>query len=718
MRALHRAVLRTRAVPGLRGLYRGVYAAAAAGAAVSLHGVKGTAAVVLHRGLSRPGWEPGVSDIDLVLVARRFDGPDEQKEFLGRLGPRLAGLKAFIPMLGETWIGDEAEVRAYLRWGGLRAREDSLSWRFLRGQPPAMPAPASSPEKRRRLDPWVWAFVSHMEVSRRYFLPSGLPEKENADLRKLYLDACRYAGFALDPDPDAEAPSTRAEESRRRPDTPERPAHELWLETALLLERASEAVLTRLSSGMETARPPGPAAASEDLADLRRRSRAAACVLDLPYHLYLLAGRGWGEGDYARAASALRAQRLPAVPLVLGPASWALALQSSYLGAPLGWMGARSSGPAPAAPSAGWRPSVLGVLPRTVAALPTRLRWETAAEAASWMRLWWRTLWLSPAPNSFVLRHLATRALGLRLELAGTSPGPWSDWEGLLRRARRAGAGFGPLRELRGLGPEDSLESLDRSPRAALDPAFFDALANLMDGFGPALEDPESAYPRPSHGPAGSATVPLAALFTGNSLTYHEEALGNGDRAVHDIPALLSGMSGGTPANPGLAVERLAAAGASLQGHWESGRFQMKLASRRWDFVVLQDLSARPLDAPCLLDQYARSCDAAIRKTGARTILFSTWLGRGREGWDRVAEVYDRLGMRLGVPVAQVGRAWRLALERQPKLELYAADGEHASHLGAYLAACVLYPLLHDGRLAPIPSGESERLLHSIAAAA
>ena len=51
------------------------------------------------------------------------------------------------------------------------------------------------------------------------------------------------------------------------------------------------------------------------------------------------------------------------------------------------------------------------------------------------MLLWWRPLWIDPRySNRFVLHHLYTRALALRLILSGSDSGPFCDWEILLAR--------------------------------------------------------------------------------------------------------------------------------------------------------------------------------------------------------------------------------------------------------------------------------------------
>lgn len=489
-RALHRWVLATRRLPGLRALYRGIYSMAVASAARFLRALPGVSGIVLHRGMTGRSWEPGVSDIDLILVRRPCPEGGEAS-WLRRLARRLDALRLVFPMLGDLWIGEEAEVADYLRWGGLRAWEDPPRWRWLGGRGAAAPALAESLEKRRRLDPWVWAFVSHMEISRRFLRPGPqAPEKAAAEIRKLYVDFRRYADFAAGEDL-AARPRTREEAARDLPEAGKMDARRLWLDSASRLAEASKVVLGRVASARR-ARAVFPAARpGEDSRPLRELlaavKAAAGVVVDAPYHTYLLLAEGSAPSDYESAARALSASPVPGVPLALEPAAWALVLQSSYLGAPLGWLG--WDGDCPAAQGeglfAGWGPRAAGTTESLLPLLPEGLRWEAAAEAASWMALWWRYLWIAPGwPSRFVLYHLYTRALGLRLALAGTPSGPFSLESRLLERcAGRFPADASFLESAGRFFRHEPAACVDDLARSSLAPEHLEALSALVGSF-------------------------------------------------------------------------------------------------------------------------------------------------------------------------------------------------------------------------------------------
>src|SRR6185436_18019074 len=84
-----------------------------------------------------------------------------------------------------------------------------------------------------------------------------------------------------------------------------------------------------------------------------------------------------------------------------------------------------------------------------------------------------------------------------------------------------------------------------------------------------------------------------------------------------------------------------------------------------------------------------------------------------RLGWISMKEIADAhrlLAKELGVDVAPVGLAWQQASAERPSLDLYAADREHESLAGMYLATCVVYATVFEKDptgLAYVPAGLS-----------
>ncbi len=187
--------------------------------------------------------------------------------------------------------------------------------------------------------------------------------------------------------------------------------------------------------------------------------------------------------------------------------------------------------------------------------------------------------------------------------------------------------------------------------------------------------------------------APLRVLFIGNSYTFY-----NG------MPALVEAMGQSAQSPRRLQVKAVTQGGATLEKMWEMRATRYAVSDSTWDVVVLQEQSTRPIHAPDRMHQAVAEIDAAVRKTGARTMLYMTWSRRGfAESQTAISEAYRTTAQTLSVDVAPVGLAWHKALAQDPALALYAPDGSHPSAAGSYLAACVLYlALLHQATSCPV----------------
>jgi len=183
-------------------------------------------------------------------------------------------------------------------------------------------------------------------------------------------------------------------------------------------------------------------------------------------------------------------------------------------------------------------------------------------------------------------------------------------------------------------------------------------------------------------------------LFIGNSLTY-----------VNDLPHSLARLaaSGGHP----LVVDSYAPGGWQLHQDADSAEALAKIASRPWDFVVLQEQSevpAIPQDREGLMYPAVRTLNGKIREAGSQTLLFLTW---GRKNGDvpfgypdyesmqdGLTAGYEGIAKELGIPIVPAGPAWKAAHAQRPDLELW-SDDRHPSPAGTYLAACVFYSFLY-----------------------
>lgn len=194
-----------------------------------------------------------------------------------------------------------------------------------------------------------------------------------------------------------------------------------------------------------------------------------------------------------------------------------------------------------------------------------------------------------------------------------------------------------------------------------------------------------------------SSSPRLRVLFIGNSFTY-----------VNDLPHLTESLAASVNESKLLETGMVAGGGASLKSHWDDGQALAAIKRGKWDYVVLQEQSALPINNPEVMREYARKFDAEIRKAGAATVLYLTWARRDRpETQTAITKAYTSIAQELGALLAPVGLAWQRALTEKDGLKLFHEDQLHPSPTGTYLGACVFYAVLYGKS----PEGLSRRLL-------
>lgn len=196
----------------------------------------------------------------------------------------------------------------------------------------------------------------------------------------------------------------------------------------------------------------------------------------------------------------------------------------------------------------------------------------------------------------------------------------------------------------------------------------------------------------PQTQPIAAAEAPITELFIGNS-----------QMMVCELPQMIKAMAESAPADsPRLEVGKSVAGGASLRTHWKSAAHDM-IASGKWDIVVLQEIFSAHRQE---FEKYASLFDEAIRKVGAKTVLFATASVTKHYSaaycYPDSSKVLNDMqivfGKRMNIPVAAAGYAWLKYLGPDPSeeqvLDLYAKDKGHPGQKGSYLYACLLYAVI------------------------
>lgn len=177
---------------------------------------------------------------------------------------------------------------------------------------------------------------------------------------------------------------------------------------------------------------------------------------------------------------------------------------------------------------------------------------------------------------------------------------------------------------------------------------------------------------------------PRKILFIGNSYTYYNDL---------DVVLKKLAASGKLPVK--LQTARLVKGGATLQDHYTDPKTLAMIAKVKWDLIVLQEQSMRPVENPPAFFEYAIKLDAKIKEQGARPVFYMTWARQKKpEMIEPLDQAYTQMGRQLDAFVAPVGRAWAALLKANPDMNLYVEDGSHPNAYGTYLAACVFYTTL------------------------
>ncbi len=183
-------------------------------------------------------------------------------------------------------------------------------------------------------------------------------------------------------------------------------------------------------------------------------------------------------------------------------------------------------------------------------------------------------------------------------------------------------------------------------------------------------------------------------LFIGNSHTY-----------VNDMPFLYQAFTeseyarqnGISPTKPTMIVH----GGRMLCEHIAEPEVQYNIKYGGYDYVVLQQ-AAHPFPGKeALLHDGKILCDW-IKQANAIPVGYMTWAEkRFPENQQKMIDSYRALCAQNDGILAPVGAIWeKICMDPNADIELYYTDGEHASLAGSYLAACVIFAVIH--KVSPI----------------
>ena len=154
-----------------------------------------------------------------------------------------------------------------------------------------------------------------------------------------------------------------------------------------------------------------------------------------------------------------------------------------------------------------------------------------------------------------------------------------------------------------------------------------------------------------------------------------------------------------------IAVETVAEPDFALVDHIATGMAQREISKGGWAFVVLQQGPSSVEVNRDTLRLAVKTLAPAIAAAGGKPALFSAWPTVARMAdYPRAIESYRIAAADVNGVFLPIAGAWLKAWEKDPNLALYASDGLHASVLGSYLAAVVIYARLLNRPATGLPS--------------
>ena len=182
----------------------------------------------------------------------------------------------------------------------------------------------------------------------------------------------------------------------------------------------------------------------------------------------------------------------------------------------------------------------------------------------------------------------------------------------------------------------------------------------------------------------GLSAKNLKILFIGNSYSYFAGVKTTIAKAFGAV-----GSFSGEPVSTAMVSQPM----IPLQVHWEKGEAAKRIMSGDWDYVVLQDNAAAPIDAPEKTLEYAMKFARLIRSVGAEPLLYLTWeLAKKPNSQNILNKTYYTVGKKINAKVVPVGPAFTYYYEKYNTLPLRQKDASsHATGAATYLITLCMY---------------------------
>jgi hypothetical protein len=171
-------------------------------------------------------------------------------------------------------------------------------------------------------------------------------------------------------------------------------------------------------------------------------------------------------------------------------------------------------------------------------------------------------------------------------------------------------------------------------------------------------------------------------LFVGNSLTY-----------TNNLPVLVEEAA--KTHGVKISTEVLAYPNYALEDHWNDGELQKLIASKKFQYVMVQQGPSSQEDGRTMLLDYGQRIKTLCDKNNAQLVFFMVWPSRANSvTFEGVINNYTEAAAKTGSLLCPVGKIWKEHFEKTSDYSYYGPDGFHPSVAGSRIAAEAIFDVL------------------------
>lgn len=176
----------------------------------------------------------------------------------------------------------------------------------------------------------------------------------------------------------------------------------------------------------------------------------------------------------------------------------------------------------------------------------------------------------------------------------------------------------------------------------------------------------------------------FSILFVGNSLTY-----------TNDLPKLVknSALAKGIA----LKVKMLAQPNYAIVDHWNEGKVQKLIKSKKYDYVIIQQGPSSQSEGRRMLIDDGKSYKELCDSSGSQLCYFMVWPSVSRNyTFDNVIKNHKDAASINNSILLPVGQAWKAHIDSSKSFDFYGPDGFHPSLKGSLATAELIVGYLFE----------------------